>query len=74
MFIVVCNVERSAERTDAQEKEAGYAPQPPQGGAGLHGTIAAAAQRGSERAGGSEEQRSIQKAKYHWQFGPTGQV
>ena len=47
---VVCDAARSGEHTDTQETEAKHGPQPPQGGTGLHGAIAAAAQRGDERA------------------------
>eukprot|EP00964_Phaeocystis_antarctica_P009396 scaffold5086_cov73-Phaeocystis_antarctica.AAC.2 len=43
--------------------EAANGPQPPQGGAGLHGAIAAAAQRGGERADAGEHQRSKRDAK-----------
>ena len=73
MFIVVCNAEPSAERTDAQENKAAHGPQPPQGGAGLHGAIAAAAQCGGEPAGSGEMQRGKREAKYIWQlWGLTG--
>eukprot|EP00964_Phaeocystis_antarctica_P040254 scaffold23007_cov60-Phaeocystis_antarctica.AAC.12 len=55
---VVCDAEPSEEHAENQEEEADHGPQPPQGGAGLHGAIAAAAQRGGERAGRGEVQRS----------------
>eukprot|EP00964_Phaeocystis_antarctica_P017328 scaffold9564_cov85-Phaeocystis_antarctica.AAC.4 len=61
---VVCDAEPSAKHADTQEEEAGHLPQPPQGGAGLHGALAAAAQRGGERAGGREMQRSECEAIY----------
>ena len=63
---VVCDVEPSFEHAKTQEEEAGHGPQPPQGGAGLHGAIAAAAQRGGGRAGGSKVHRSIWEAICIW--------
>ena len=49
-----------------QEEEAVHGPHPPQGGAGLHGAIAAAAQRGGERGGGGEAQRGKREAICIW--------
>eukprot|EP00964_Phaeocystis_antarctica_P147304 scaffold113845_cov72-Phaeocystis_antarctica.AAC.2 len=54
---VVCDAVCSVEHAQTQEEEAAHGPQPPQGGAGLYGAIAAAEQRGSEHAGQGEEQR-----------------
>eukprot|EP00964_Phaeocystis_antarctica_P058089 scaffold34434_cov95-Phaeocystis_antarctica.AAC.2 len=54
----VCDAVPSAEHAATQEVEAAHGPHPPQGGAGLHSALAAAAQRGGDRAGGDEEQRS----------------
>ena len=49
---VICDVACSDEHAPTQEEEAGHGPQPPQGGAGLHGAIAAGPPaRGGERAG-----------------------
>eukprot|EP00964_Phaeocystis_antarctica_P030402 scaffold17170_cov62-Phaeocystis_antarctica.AAC.4 len=59
---VVCDADYGVEHAEAQEKEAADGPQPPQGGARLHGALAAAAQRGGERAGGGEAQRGTQEA------------
>eukprot|EP00964_Phaeocystis_antarctica_P074631 scaffold45935_cov75-Phaeocystis_antarctica.AAC.1 len=64
---VVCDAECSAEHAVTQEEKAGNLPQPPQGGAGLHGALAAAAQRGGERGDGGELQRSNREAKSIWQ-------
>eukprot|EP00964_Phaeocystis_antarctica_P084020 scaffold52902_cov71-Phaeocystis_antarctica.AAC.4 len=58
---VIRDVEPSEDHAAAQEVEAGHGPHPPQGGAGLHAAIAAAAQRGDDRAGGDEVQRSMSK-------------
>eukprot|EP00964_Phaeocystis_antarctica_P049114 scaffold28444_cov68-Phaeocystis_antarctica.AAC.3 len=55
------------EHAATQEVEAGHGPQPPQGGTGLHGAIAAAAQRGGEHTGGGEAQRGTQEANCIWQ-------
>eukprot|EP00964_Phaeocystis_antarctica_P048098 scaffold27847_cov65-Phaeocystis_antarctica.AAC.2 len=63
----LCDADCSVEHAVTQEEEAAHGPQPPQGGAGLHGAIAAAAQRGDERAGGGEEQGSKWVAKCIWQ-------
>eukprot|EP00964_Phaeocystis_antarctica_P057649 scaffold34127_cov77-Phaeocystis_antarctica.AAC.3 len=63
---VVCDAEPSFEHAQTQEEEAIHRPHPSQGGTGLHGAIAAAAQRGGERAGGGEEQRSIWEAICIW--------
>eukprot|EP00964_Phaeocystis_antarctica_P104930 scaffold70017_cov68-Phaeocystis_antarctica.AAC.2 len=59
---VVCDESPSVEHAEAQVEETNHRPQPPQGGAGLHGAIAAATQRGSERAGGGEAQRGEREA------------
>eukprot|EP00964_Phaeocystis_antarctica_P034434 scaffold19583_cov62-Phaeocystis_antarctica.AAC.4 len=58
-----CDAERNVEHAGTQEEEAEHGPQSPQGGAWLHGAIAAAAQRGGERAGGKEVQRGTRVAK-----------
>eukprot|EP00964_Phaeocystis_antarctica_P062834 scaffold37678_cov65-Phaeocystis_antarctica.AAC.4 len=58
-----CDVEPSEKHAEAQERETEHGPQPPQGGAWLHGAIAAAALRGDERAGDGEEQCGTQEAK-----------
>eukprot|EP00964_Phaeocystis_antarctica_P015242 scaffold8422_cov82-Phaeocystis_antarctica.AAC.3 len=50
----------------SEAEEAVHHPQPPQGGAGLHGVITAAAQRGGERRGGGELQRSNRETKFIW--------
>eukprot|EP00964_Phaeocystis_antarctica_P044521 scaffold25579_cov67-Phaeocystis_antarctica.AAC.2 len=65
---VVCDAEPSHEHAETQAKEAANGPQPPQGGAGLHGAIAAAAQRGGERAGGGKEQRGKQEANQRGRY------
>ena len=54
-----CDAQQSSEHAVTQQAEADDDPQPPQGGAGLHGAIAAAAQRGGERGGAGEAERSI---------------
>ena len=59
---VVRDAVPSPEHAQTQAVEAGHGPQPPQGGAGLHGTIAAAAQRGGERGGDNKVQRSKREA------------
>ena len=64
---VVCDAGPSVEHAETQEEEAGHGPQPPQGGAGLYGAVAVAAQRWGEHGGGEEEQRSSREAKYIWQ-------
>eukprot|EP00964_Phaeocystis_antarctica_P059385 scaffold35248_cov76-Phaeocystis_antarctica.AAC.3 len=64
---VVCDADCSEEHAVTQEEEAAHGPQPPQGGAGLHGAIAAAAQRGGERADAGEHQRSTREAKCIWE-------
>eukprot|EP00964_Phaeocystis_antarctica_P003974 scaffold2123_cov69-Phaeocystis_antarctica.AAC.2 len=64
---VVCDVVPSKEHAETQEAEANDGPQPPQGGAGLHGATAAAAQRGGERAGAGEHQCSKREPKRIWQ-------
>eukprot|EP00964_Phaeocystis_antarctica_P081948 scaffold51320_cov69-Phaeocystis_antarctica.AAC.4 len=51
---VACDAGPSVDHAQTQPEEAVHGPQPPQGGAGLHGAITAAAQRGSERGGGGE--------------------
>eukprot|EP00964_Phaeocystis_antarctica_P034895 scaffold19889_cov76-Phaeocystis_antarctica.AAC.3 len=58
--------EPSVEHAQTQEKEAVHGPHPPQGGAGLYGAIAAAAQLGGVRGGGSKAQRSKRDAIYIW--------
>eukprot|EP00964_Phaeocystis_antarctica_P009393 scaffold5085_cov73-Phaeocystis_antarctica.AAC.3 len=63
---VGCDVVPSGEHAKTQEEEADHGPQPPQGGAGLHGAVAAAAQRGGERGGDSEVQRGNWEAKSIW--------
>eukprot|EP00964_Phaeocystis_antarctica_P031852 scaffold18016_cov65-Phaeocystis_antarctica.AAC.2 len=65
---VVCEAGTSDDDAQTQVKEAEHYPQPPQGGAGLHGAIAAAAQRGGERGDGGEGQRGTQEANCTWHF------
>eukprot|EP00964_Phaeocystis_antarctica_P069841 scaffold42477_cov82-Phaeocystis_antarctica.AAC.1 len=64
---VVCDVVPSLEHAKTQVDDAAHGPQPPQGGAGLHGAVAAAAQRGGERVGGGEVQRGSREAICVWQ-------
>eukprot|EP00964_Phaeocystis_antarctica_P008896 scaffold4822_cov60-Phaeocystis_antarctica.AAC.3 len=63
---VVCDAACAEDHAETQEEEAVHGPQPPQGGAGLHGAITAAAQRGDDRAGGDEVQRSKRESKRIW--------
>eukprot|EP00964_Phaeocystis_antarctica_P020945 scaffold11593_cov61-Phaeocystis_antarctica.AAC.2 len=64
---VVRDAEPSIEHATTQLEEAARDPQPPQGGAGMRGAIAAAAQRGGDHGGVGEAQRSSREAICTWQ-------